>query len=232
MSAGFMAARRELLAQAAVTHSGMSMPAAGPQAVAASTSPAAPPPVKLASYVTPLAIPPVIRAHGATPVQIQMRAFRHRAHRDIPATPMWGYNCMWPGPTFRRGAEASPSPGEVAEPTSHKTFSSARLHDSRRGKRCVPQVPHGDACHGARVMPESDGYPDAWVASDGHSGPVRAADPCHYPNDQAATTLWYHDHAMGITRLNIYAGLAGFYLIRDPEEDSLNLPSGPYRKFR
>jgi FtsP/CotA-like multicopper oxidase with cupredoxin domain len=35
-----------------------------------------------------------------------------------------------------------------------------------------------------------------------------------YPNDQPATTLWYHDHTMGITRLNVQAGLAGFYLIR------------------
>ncbi|MBV9506180.1 MAG: multicopper oxidase domain-containing protein, partial [Acidobacteriia bacterium] len=43
-----------------------------------------------------------------------------------------------------------------------------------------------------------------------------------------AATLWYHDHAMGITRVNIYAGLAGFYLIRDSEEDDLHLPRGEY----
>ena len=49
----------------------------------------------------------------------------------------------------------------------------------------------------------------------------RGANPSHYPNDQRATTLWYHDHALGITRLNVYAGLAGFYLIRDDEEDAL-----------
>jgi spore coat protein A len=77
-------------------------------------------------------------------------------------------------------------------------------------------------------MPESDGYPDAWVTSDGRAGLVKAANPCHYPNDQAAATLWYHDHAMGITRLNVYAGLAGTYLIRDAQEESLNLPSGAY----
>jgi spore coat protein A len=77
-------------------------------------------------------------------------------------------------------------------------------------------------------MPESDGYPDAWITSDGRTGSVRAADPCHYPNDQPAATLWYHDHSIGITRLNLYAGLAGFYLVRDPEEDALNLPSGAY----
>ena len=40
-----------------------------------------------------------------------------------------------------------------------------------------------------------------------------------YPNDQRATTLWYHDHTLGITRLNVYAGPAGFYLIRGGPDD-------------
>ena len=48
----------------------------------------------------------------------------------------------------------------------------------------------------------------------------------HYPNKQGAATLWYHDHAMGITRLNVTMGLAGFYLIHDADETSLDLPSG------
>src|SRR5205823_658659 len=47
-------------------------------------------------------------------------------------------------------------------------------------------------------------------------------------NDQPATALWYHDHALGITRLNNYAGLSGLYLIRSDEEDQLNLPSGEF----
>lgn len=47
-----------------------------------------------------------------------------------------------------------------------------------------------------------------------------------YPNGQAATMLWYHDHAMHVTRLNVYAGLAVLWLIRDAEERSLHLPSG------
>ncbi len=46
-----------------------------------------------------------------------------------------------------------------------------------------------------------------------------------------ACTLWYHAHTLGITRLNVYAGLAGFYLLRDRLERSLNLPCGPM-KFR
>ena len=32
------------------------------------------------------------------------------------------------------------------------------------------------------------------------------------------TTLWYHDHALGVTRLNVMSGLAGFYLVRDPAD--------------
>ena len=40
--------------------------------------------------------------------------------------------------------------------------------------------------------------------------------------------LWYHDHAMGINRLNIYAGLLGSYIVRDKVEDELNLPTGKY----
>lgn len=51
---------------------------------------------------------------------------------------------------------------------------------------------------------------------------------CYYPNEQEATSLFYHDHAMGITRLNAVAGLAGMYMIRDPLEESLNLPRGAY----
>jgi bilirubin oxidase len=51
-----------------------------------------------------------------------------------------------------------------------------------------------------------------------------------YPNDQRATTLWYHDHTLGMTRLNVYAGPAGFYLLRGGPSDAVGgqLPRGPY----
>ena len=53
-----------------------------------------------------------------------------------------------------------------------------------------------------------------------------------YHNDQEAATIWYHDHALGITRLKVYAGLAGFFIVRDDNEDALvaadQLPTGPY----
>lgn len=47
-------------------------------------------------------------------------------------------------------------------------------------------------------------------------------------NDQRATTLWYHDHAMAITALNVMSELMGMYLIRDAEEDALELPDGKH----
>jgi spore coat protein A len=75
--------------------------------------------------------------------------------------------------------------------------------------------------HGARTPSLSDGLPERWVKS-GKSVTY------FYPNHQRAATLWYHDHALGITRLNNYAGLSGFYLLRDQEEQKLNLPAGAY----
>ena len=203
----------------------MNMPAANLQVSPSRPTHRAPLPITLASYVTPLAIPPVIRPRAAT-VQMQMRPFRHRAHSDLPPATMWGYNGMWPGPTFevRKGQPISVKWINQL-PKKHFLPLDYTIHGEGQD---VPEVRTVTHVHGARVMPESDGYPDAWVTSDGRFGAARAADTCHYPNDQAATTLWYHDHALGITRLNVYAGLAGFYLIRDPEEDSLNLPSGPY----
>jgi spore coat protein A len=87
--------------------------------------------------------------------------------------------------------------------------------------------------HGGDVDYTSDGYPNAWVTNDPavqakwakaddlvNMVPGRPAtnrlNPYIYPNNQDATTLWFHDHSMGITRLNAYAGVAAFYLIRDP----------------
>jgi spore coat protein A len=189
--------------------------------------PQAKPAGALPSYVTPLAIPPVLRAKpGSGPVPIRMAAFRHQAHRDLPAATIWGYNGSWPGPTIevRRG-EAVAIKWINQLPTRHFLPIDPTIHGSEDG---VPEVRTVTHVHGAQVLPDSDGYPDAWVTSDGKAGAVTPADPAHYPNNQAATTLWYHDHALGITRLNVYAGLAGFYLIRDEMEDALNLPGGDY----
>ncbi|MBI4766062.1 MAG: hypothetical protein HY787_15935 [Deltaproteobacteria bacterium] len=101
----------------------------------------------------------------------------------------------------------------------------------------VPIVTH---VHGAHVDPHSDGFPEAWwlpvlnaedralFATEGSLFDDFAGHPrglnlgyadFSYRNDQPATTLWYHDHALGMTRSNVYAGPAGFWLVRGGEFD-------------
>jgi len=106
----------------------------------------------------------------------------------------------------------------------------------------VPIVPH---LHGSEhVGDESDGYAEAWFLPPARNIPAGYAtegiwydffkdkalqkfgadwEPgtatFQYPNNQRATTLWYHDHTLGMTRLNVYAGPAGFYLIRGGPDD-------------
>jgi spore coat protein A len=90
----------------------------------------------------------------------------------------------------------------------------------------VPIVTH---LHGGLGDYLSDGHPDAWFTPNSEQrGPQVARDIYDYENDQEAATLWYHDHALGLTRLNVYAGSAGFYILRDKNEKDLianhNLP--------
>ena len=91
----------------------------------------------------------------------------------------------------------------------------------------TPLVVH---VHGAEVRSDSDGFPDSWfTAGEEKTGSTFTKSRYSYPNEQEAATLWYHDHTLGLTRLNVYAGLAGFYLINDPKNSlSEYLPSGEY----
>ena len=184
-------------------------------------------PLDLASYVDPLPIPPVIRPpQNGNVLTAKMSECRQKIHRDLSPTELWGYNGVWPGPTLEvRKGQSLTVKWTNNLPTKHFLPIDTTIHGSEAS---VPQVRTVVHVHGARTMPESDGYPDAWYTSDGKTGPFYESKPSVYPNAQRATTLWYHDHALGITRLNIYAGLAGFYLIRDDEEDALNLPGGAY----
>jgi FtsP/CotA-like multicopper oxidase with cupredoxin domain len=112
----------------------------------------------------------------------------------------------------------------------------------------VPMIVH---LHGAESSQESDGFPEAWflpAANDIPAGFYRtgtfyntfkASSPLgalwtpgnavfQYPNDQRATTLWFHDHTLGMTRQNVYAGPAGFYLLRGgPHDDVIGALPGP-----
>jgi len=94
----------------------------------------------------------------------------------------------------------------------------------------IPAVVH---LHGGEVPPELDGGPDAWFTSDGafkghgyysYAGAAGNEAIYIYPNTQEASPIWFHDHTLGATRLNVYAGLAGGYLVTDPANDPANLP--------
>jgi spore coat protein A len=92
----------------------------------------------------------------------------------------------------------------------------------------IPAVVH---LHGAEVLSRYDGHPDAWFTPGSQRGRSFFTSTYNYVNTQEATTLWFHDHALGVVRENVYAGLAGFYFIRDNRDTGLannpiTLPSG------
>jgi spore coat protein A len=164
-------------------------------------------------------VSPANRALKIPYYRIEMRQFSAKVHRDLKPTRMWGYDGASPGPAF----ETLRGQGMLVEwvnalPSHHLIPIDHRIHGADAKRPDVRTVVH---LHGGKVSPDSDGYPDDWYV------PGKSA-VYFYPNDQDAAMLWYHDHAIGITRLNIFAGLFGTYVIRDEFEDALNLPSGKY----
>jgi spore coat protein A, manganese oxidase len=97
----------------------------------------------------------------------------------------------------------------------------------------VPATVH---LHGGEIPAAFDGDPNSWFTPNGlkgsdyhtigNPGPGKAI--YEYPNLQEPGTLWFHDHALGITRLDVYAGLAGFYFLKDPAREPRGYPSGAY----
>ncbi len=157
------------------------------------------------------------------------------------ATRFWGYALgqssleTLPGPTFEvdRGRPISVTYVNGLDGVPNRMPVDTTLEwanpGSLGGLAPVPLVSH---LHGARSETRSDGLPEAWsTPNDLYRGRLFAK-PYHYQNDQEAAHLWYHDHVLGITRLNVYMGLVGFYFIRDTNEDKLRasnvLPSYPY----
>jgi spore coat protein A, manganese oxidase len=125
---------------------------------------------------------------------------------------------------------ANPNGMESPNPVSAPAFPSGYS----QAQSPVPIVIH---LHGGEVPSTSDGNPDAWWTTNGLHGAAYSTNlPTDsnsavftYPNEQQPTTLWYHDHAMGITRLNVMSGLAGFYLLRNTDDQVAGLlPNGEF----
>ncbi|MGB7862892.1 MAG: multicopper oxidase domain-containing protein, partial [Candidatus Sulfotelmatobacter sp.] len=184
----------------------------------------------LAQFVDPLPIPEIAHPadHRPSPTdpavtlpyyRVAMRQIESKVHRDLKPTRLWAYGSTSPGPTF----ETRSGQGILVEwanelPTQHFLPIDHTIHGAEADKPEVRTVVH---LHGAKAPAASDGYPDAWY-------PPGKSAIYHYPNHQDAAMLWYHDHALGINRLNVFAGLFGIYILRDDFEDSLNLPRGQY----
>lgn len=165
-------------------------------------------------FSVPLRIPRVLKPVRSTDDRDYfVTTMRPARARLLPGkrTPVWSFDGTFPGSTIKV--------------TRGRTAVVRRINGLD-----VPVTIH---LHGGRVPAPSDGHPLDLIRPGHHKDYV-------YPNEQEAATLWYHDHTHHNASRNVYRGLAGLYVIEDPAEAELNLPSGEYdvplvlqdRKFR
>ncbi len=185
-------------------------------------------PVVLAPFLDPLPIPPIATpttgtAGQAATYDIEIVQVEQQLHRHLPPTTLWTYDGVFPGPTILATRDQPVTVNWInnlqnANGTP-RTDHYLDVNLCPHGAEDVPKtVVH---LHGGHVPADVDGYPeDAYLPG--------AMLSYQYPNKQLPGLLWYHDHALGITRLNVYMGLAGAYIISDAFEEALNLPSGEF----
>ena len=203
-------------------------------------------------FVNPLPIPSVIDGRNGGTFTISINQFyqdlglRNTTTGQPMLTKVWGYNGTYPGPTIvaRKNVPLrfywsndlyDPS---TLQPLPHllpidETIMWALKDVPNWQQYGIPVVTH---LHGGHTEAVSDGSPLSWFtpffSKKGPQFVKGQNEPYTYSNDQDAATIWYHDHALGITRLNVYAGLAGFYVLTDNNEEQLQaqhkLPSPEY----
>jgi len=159
-------------------------------------------------------------------------------HPQLPPTRLWGYADATTGVHRHLGPVIVAQRGTPVRLTMTNLLPPVHLLpvDTSLPGADLPHNRMALHLHGGRTPWISDGGPFSWFGADGTYGPSAISAPdmpppaagtfnYYYPNDQSARLQWYHDHAVGITRLNAYAGLASAYIIRDLEEATL-LASG------
>jgi FtsP/CotA-like multicopper oxidase with cupredoxin domain len=169
---------------------------------------------------------------------VRIRAAEHRFHRDLPASRIWGFDGTVPGPTIEVERGQAVTVEWRNELAGAFPVSVTVAPDSTDADgvpvQCVPGLTGGEPdrfaaalpghtvvhLHGGLTPASSDGWAEN-IFAPGQPAVFR------YPMDQRAALLWYHDHVMGITKLDVYAGLAGFWIVRDVQERDLALPEGP-----
>ncbi|MFZ3213396.1 MAG: multicopper oxidase domain-containing protein [Terriglobales bacterium] len=171
---------------------------------------------------------------GSVLYKLAGQQFYQQMHPDLPKpTKLWGYvdrttgNPAYLGPIIvaNRGTPVRLRFKNNLPPV-HPLPVDTTLMGADMGAAQNRAVIH---LHGGFTPWSADGGPFAWFAPDGSYGSsfvngvpgVKDEAEYYYTNDQSARLLWYHDHAVGITRLNAYAGLASAYLINDEVVDNL-----------
>jgi len=193
----------------------------------------------LAPFVDPLPLPsrlPAAERDGR--LTVRMRAATHQFHRDLPSSIIWGFEGTVPGPTIEaeRGQPVTIEwRNELQGPFPVVDTMAPRPTDANGVPvQCFPGLSGGEPnrhaagltgntvvhLHGGLTPASYDGWAENLFA------PGQPA-VFHYAMDQRAALLWYHDHVMGITKLDVYAGLAGLWIVRDEWERELGLPEGP-----
>ncbi len=179
---------------------------------------------------------------------IDINQYTDQLHPDLPATTLWGYNPSRAlgvplGGTVTQkhlGGILIAQRGRPTQITFRNNLPNSHIlpvDTSIEGSGVTATHNRTSVhLHGGLVPWFSDGGPFAFWDAQGNTGstfsignqvlragqatPVNYAE-YYYPNDQSARMAWYHDHSMGITRLNAYAGIASAYIIRDNFEAQL-----------
>ncbi len=189
-------------------------------------------PVVPTPFLDPLPIPAVAQPTSGSPggpasYDVSFVQFQQVLHSELPPTTVWGFDDgsggAFPGPTFEASMGA---PIDVNWINDLRDGSNQLLTSHHLPVDLCPMGATDDAkavmhLHGLNVAAAFDGHPELTLLP----GESAVYD---YPNLQTNATLWYHDHSLGVTRLNVAMGLAGAYLLRDPQEAALGLPDQAY----
>ncbi|BDG01391.1 multicopper oxidase family protein [Anaeromyxobacter oryzae] len=178
----------------------------------------------------PVATPDTTTFPGADHYRLEAAEFEQSFHPDLPPSRLWGYADVTAGqsPNHRYlGGVIVAKQGRPVRltlfnrlPSGHPLPVDTTIPGAEGPKNRI--TAH---LHGGFVPWTSDGGPFSWFTPEGahgesflNAGPVPGSAAYYYPNDQSARLVWYHDHALGTTRLNAYAGLASAYILRDDVE--------------
>ena len=222
-----MLTRRQFLTRGAVGAGLLAIPEALLRAAVA-----APAFAKLPRFTVPLPIPAKATAVAPNSYHITQRQTQQTLHPTLGPTTVWGYDDgtlgpLYPGPTI----EVQQGTPTTVSYTNQLPAAHLLPLDTSIVPQADPTVRALTHLHGGFVSGADDG--NAHHTDFEHEYRQGQTQTVTYPNEQPPATLWYHDHAVAITRLNVYAGLAAHYLVRDAndtgqEPNPIGLPGGRY----